>query len=79
MVSFGLLFTTLTPIFILLMIIAEILLIIFWIKMIIDVTRRDFVNNNDKVTWTLVIVIVGVIGTAIYYFTIKKGDKSGKQ
>ena len=52
-----------------------ILAFIFWIFMIVDVAKRKFKNDNDKILWVLVIVLAGIIGAIIYYFVIKKPDK----
>ena len=57
------------------MMIAAVLLIIFWIFMIVDVAKRDFKQPNDKTVWILVVVLAGWIGATIYYFVIKKPDK----
>jgi len=48
---------------------------IFWIFMIIDVAKRKFKKDNDKILWILVIVLAGIIGAVIYYFVIKRPDK----
>jgi len=65
--AFGLLFI---PIF-LMFFVVMILLLIFWIFMIVDVAKRKFPNENDKIVWILVIVLAGWIGAIIYYFVIK--------
>lgn len=52
-----------------------ILAFVFWIFMVIDVAKRKFKNDNDKILWILVIVLAGIIGAIIYYFVIKKPDK----
>lgn len=46
--------------------------IVFWIMMLIDAAKREFPNENDKLIWILVIVLVGVIGAIIYYFVGKQ-------
>jgi TctA family transporter len=56
------------------MIIACLLLFILWIFMIIDVAKREFKKENDKIVWILVVVLAGFIGAIIYYFAIKKPD-----
>ena len=48
---------------------------IFWIFMIIDVAKRDFKQENDKIIWILVVILAGIIGALIYYFVIKRPDK----
>jgi len=52
-----------------------ILLFIFWIFMIVDVAKRKFKNENDRIAWILVVVLAQVIGAIIYYFVIKAPDK----
>jgi hypothetical protein len=56
------------------MIIACVLLFIFWIFMIIDVAKREFKKENDKIVWILVVILAGFIGAIIYYFAIKRPD-----
>jgi len=48
----------------------------FWIWMIIDCAKRDFKQDNEKVVWIIVVVILGAIGAAIYYFAVKLQDKN---
>ena len=52
-----------------------ILAMIFWIMMLIDVIKRDFSKENDKIVWLLVIIFLGIIGAIVYYFVVKKEDK----
>ena len=54
-------------------------LFVFWIKMIIDCTKRDFQGENEKVVWFLVIVLLGFLGATIYYFAVKLDDKNIKK
>ena len=64
---------------IILLVIAIIALIIagfvFWIMMIIDVSRRNFKESSEKAIWVLLIVLTGLIGATIYYFVVKKAKK----
>ena len=60
---------------ILLAIALAIFLFIFWIRMIIDCAKRDFRKDNEKVVWILIIVLLGFLGAAIYYFAVKINDK----
>lgn len=43
--------------------------------MIVDVAKRKFKDENDKVVWILIVVLTGIIGALIYYFVIKRKDK----
>lgn len=43
--------------------------------MIIDVTKRKFKKENDKILWILVVILASWIGALIYYFIIKKPNK----
>jgi 4-amino-4-deoxy-L-arabinose transferase-like glycosyltransferase len=45
--------------------------VIFWIFMLIDAVKKKYKNENDKIIWILVIVLVGVLGAIIYYFVEK--------
>ena len=62
-------------VFILLVIICitiGILSLIFWIKMIIDVANRNFKKSDDKIIWLLIVILLGLLGALIYYFTVKR-------
>jgi Mg2+ and Co2+ transporter CorA len=43
--------------------------------MLVDSIQRKYKNENDKVVWVIVIVLVGIIGAIIYYFVVKVNDK----
>ena len=62
--------------FMLLMIITGIILAVFWIWMIIDCAKREFKNENEKVIWIIVIVLLNVLGATVYYFAVKFQDKN---
>jgi len=64
---------------ILLAVAVAIFLFVFWIKMIIDCAKRDFKGDNEKIVWILVIVLLGVLGAAIYYFAVKENKKPKKK
>lgn len=49
--------------------------IIFWVVMIVDVLKRDFKDDNERLTWILVVILTSWIGAAIYYFMVKSKDK----
>lgn len=56
-------------------IVLAIFLTIFWILMIIDVAKRKFKNENDKIVWILIVILLSWLGAVIYYFVIKKDHK----
>ena len=43
--------------------------------MLVDVAKRKFKEENEKIVWILVIALTGIIGAAIYYFIIKVPNK----
>ena len=58
--------------FILIFIALFVLMLVFWIFMLIDAVQRKYKNENDKIAWILIIVLVGVVGAIIYYFVVKR-------
>ena len=56
--------------------------IIFWIVAIVDVVQRPDAwfpeaiagrwNPNERLTWVLVVILLGWIGALVYYFTVMK-------
>ena len=55
-----------------LMMILSIALLIFWIFMLVDVIKRKFKTENDKIVWILVVALTNWIGALIYYLIIKR-------
>jgi len=51
-----------------LMFAAMIALMVFWVIALIDVAKRDFPGQNDKLVWVLVVVLAGWLGALIYWF-----------
>ena len=50
--------------------------IIFWIKMLIDASKRDF---NDKTLWIIFLIVsLGLLGAIAYYFAVKREKKTEK-
>ena len=41
---------------------------VFWIWMIIDCLTKEPSEGNDKIVWALVVILLGWIGAAIYFF-----------
>jgi hypothetical protein len=44
------------------------LALIFWIWVLVDCLTKESSQGNDKVAWTLFILMVPVIGALVYYF-----------
>jgi hypothetical protein len=61
--------------FILTIIALIIAMFIFWILMIIDVAKRDFKKDANKIAWVLIVIFLHIIGAIIYYFIVKKHNK----
>ena len=54
-------------------------LFIFWIYMIIDVAKRDFKEDSERVVWILVLVFLSWLGALIYYFAVKNEKKKRRK
>ena len=54
-----------------------VLLMVFWIWMIVDVAKRDFKDETEKIVWILVVILAGILGAIIYYFVIKQANPKG--
>jgi len=52
----------------LLMMAAMVGVMVFWVIAIIDVVKREFPGENDKLVWILVVILAGWIGALIYWF-----------
>ncbi len=52
---------------------------VFWIWMLVDCAKRKFRKENEKVVWILIIVLVGLIGSIIYYFVVKRKAKKRRR
>ncbi len=49
-----------------------IFLTVFWVLMIIDCAQRKKLSDSERVVWILVLVFLGFLGAAIYYFAVKR-------
>ena len=56
--------------FMLLILALAVLVFVFWLIILIDVVRRRFKSDIDKVVWVLVIIFANWIGALIYYFLV---------
>jgi hypothetical protein len=48
------------------------LLWIFWLVMIIDITKRDWKNAGDRAAYLVLVIFMNIIGALIYYFAVKR-------
>lgn len=39
---------------------------IIWVWALIDVIRRQFTNQNDKILWLVITIVLGTLGAIIY-------------
>ncbi len=51
------------------MVVLAIFSTVFWIKMIVHASRHQI---NNKGIWIVVLILTGIIGALIYYFTVKR-------
>ena len=60
--------------FVLIIIAISVFIFVFWISMIIDCAKRKFKDDSGKILWILILIFLGVLGSAIYYFVVKKPE-----
>ena len=44
----------------------------FWLWMLIDCLKRKF---KDKIVWVVVMILLGPLGSILYYFLVKNKKK----
>ena len=62
---------------VMLVIAAAVLAFAFWVWMIVDVAKRSFRNDTEKIVWILVVVLAQLAGALIYYLVIRIGNPKG--
>jgi hypothetical protein len=50
-------------------------LIVIWVCGIVDIVRRDNLNRSAKAGWILIVILLPVIGTVVYFAMRKPSDK----
>ncbi|HLX40505.1 MAG TPA: PLD nuclease N-terminal domain-containing protein [Ktedonobacteraceae bacterium] len=45
-----------------------VLVFIFWLYTLVDCVTKESSEGNDKLVWTLIILLVPLIGSLLYYF-----------
>ncbi|MBS3091413.1 PLDc N-terminal domain-containing protein [Candidatus Pacearchaeota archaeon] len=53
------------------------LVFLFWIWMIVDVAKRHFKNDAEKIVWILVVVLAGWLGALVYFIIIRSTNPNG--
>ena len=48
---------------------------IFSIAMLVNVIKRKFKDNTEKVIWVLAIIFTNCVGALLYYFLVYRKDK----
>lgn len=52
-------------------------LFVFWVWTIVDCVQRKFDNNNERLVWILLIVLLGLIPSVLYYFLVMRENNRG--
>ncbi|MSR68539.1 hypothetical protein EXS66_02020 [Candidatus Saccharibacteria bacterium] len=53
--------------------IAGLALFVFWVMMLIDLFKRtNWKQESDKTLWIVLLLVLGWIGAAAYYFAVKR-------
>lgn len=60
-----------------LLMIIGILIVLFWLWMIVDCAKRNFMNTIEKIIWLVVIVFGSWIGALVYFIVIKSINQKG--
>jgi membrane-bound ClpP family serine protease len=63
-----------------LMMLVGILLLIFWIAMLIDVAKRSFRNETEKIVWIVILAVsmwLAWVPPFVYYIVIKRINPKG--
>ena len=47
--------------------------VVFWVWMIIDCATSKILIGSDKITWTIIIVFILMVGAILYFFIARRG------
>lgn len=50
--------------------------LVFWILMLIDLVKRDFEKQDEKILWLLIVLLTHFVGAIIYYFVVVRASQS---
>jgi drug/metabolite transporter (DMT)-like permease len=53
----------------------SLLALAFWIWMLVECLRRKDLSDGEKIAWTVVMVFVTCLGSIIYFFASKRGQR----
>lgn len=59
------------------MFLVMIFLVVFWIWMLVDCSKRKFRNDTEKVIWILVIVFFQWLASLAYFIVIRANNPKG--
>jgi len=45
---------------------------VFWLWAVIDCATNDYLRDNDKLVWILVVIFLNWLGAIIYFFVARK-------
>ncbi len=71
-VVLGFFFVIIWIIFVVAIFALALFMLLVWIFMLIDVVKRaDWKDDNEKIMWLLIVILLGGIGAIIYYFAVR--------
>ncbi len=44
---------------------------VLWIAALVDIIKSDFKDSNNKIIWILIVILVPVIGSILYFLMAK--------
>ncbi len=59
------------------MVVIAVVVLIFWVWMLVDCSKRKFRNSLEKLVWILVIVLMSWLGAFVYFIVIKSINPRG--
>ena len=51
----------------------------FWIYTIVDIVKSNFQDETTKIIWLLVVVLIGILGSLIYWIFGRSGKVMAAQ
>lgn len=44
---------------------------VLWIVALVDIIKSDFKDSNNKIIWILIVILVPIIGSILYFLMAK--------